>query len=85
MMTEYRWMDEFSRNLKSLMAESNMSQRQLAQESGISEGMISRYLNKKCMPSVNALINLAYVFPLANVEEFLCCYERIELRPSRRW
>lgn len=85
MMSEVRWMDRFAHSLESLLKENDMSQRDLARATGISEGTISRYLSRKCMPSVNALVNIAYAFPMAQIDEILCFGERIEMKPSRRW
>lgn len=86
MLTEQQWLEIFADNLRSLMNESNMSQRELSRISGVSEAAISKYLNAKCMPSVNALANIAYAFPCASLEDFLVFSDdRIELRPSRRW
>lgn len=78
--SEYQWMDIFSGNLRELMRESRMTQRELAKESGLSEAMISRYLNKKCMPSVAALSSIAHVFPCANIDELLYFGDRVETR-----
>lgn len=84
-MSEVEWMNIFAGNLRSLMEESRMTQRELSRRTGISEGTISRYLNAQCMPSVNALVNIAYEFPLASINDLLCFDDRMELKPSRRW
>lgn len=85
MLSEYEWMQIFAGNLKSLMEESNMSQRDLAKQTGISESAISKYLSCKCMPSANALINIAYVFPCADFGDLLVFSDdRIEMKPQRR-
>ena len=86
MLTEQEWLEIFAANLRSLMDESNMSQRELSRISGVSESALSKYLNAKSMPSVNALVNIAYAFPCAGFEDLLVFSDdRIELRPSRRW
>ncbi len=85
MMSEVRWMDRFAHNLELLLREEGMSQRDLARATGISEGTISRYLNRQCMPSVNALVNIADAFPMAQIDELLYFGERMEMKPSRRW
>lgn len=84
-MSEKEWMHIFAGNLNSLMEESHMTQQQLSRATGITQSTISRYLNEQCMPSVNALVNIAYVFPLANIEDLLCFDDLIEMKPSRRW
>lgn len=84
-MTEMEWMDIFAGNLQSLMDEENMSQNELARRTGISQGTINRYLHGKCMPSVNALVNIAHVFKGCVITDLLYFYKPMELRPSRRW
>lgn len=84
-MTELEWMRIFAGNLQSLMDELEMSQSELSRRTGISQGTISRYLRAETMPSVNALVNIAYVFPWATINDLLCFYEKLDKRPSRRW
>ena len=59
-MTEVRWMQRFSQTLNSMMREQGLSQRELARLSGISQATINRYLNEMQMPSIKAILNLAY-------------------------
>lgn len=61
-MTEIEWLEIFGDNLASLLHESNMSQRELAEETGLSEASISNYINKRKMPSIKAVVNIARVF-----------------------
>ena len=84
MMSEMEWMDIFAGNLRSLMDEERMSQNELARKTGISKGTISRYLNAQCMPSGNALVNIAHVFKGCEITDLLYFYDSMELRPSRR-
>ena len=84
MMSEMEWMDIFAGNLRSLMDEERMSQNELARKTGISKGTISRYLNARCMPSANALVNIAHVFKGCEITDLLYFYDSMELRPSRR-
>lgn len=84
MMSEIQWMNIFAGNLRSLLEENRMSQRDLARATGISEATISRYLKAQCMPSVNALVNIANEFPCADLEDLLYFGDQLELRPSRR-
>lgn len=83
-MTELEWMDIFAGNLQSLMDEERMSQNELSRRTGISQGTISRYLSAQCMPSVNALVNIAHVFRGCDINDLLYFYKPMELRPSRR-
>ncbi len=59
-MSEYEWMKIFANNLRETMFDYNMSQRELAEETGLSESTISRYLNRQAVPSLFAIINIAY-------------------------
>lgn len=61
-MSEVEWLREFSINLRRMMWDARMTQRELADLSGLSESCISRYLNGTHAPSYKAIINLAYVF-----------------------
>lgn len=85
MMSEVRWIDLFADRLGRLMMENNMSQRELSRLTGLSQGTISKYLNRQIMPSVHALINIAHVFPEAQIDDLLYFGDQIEPRPSRRW
>lgn len=84
-MSECEWMDKFAHYLRLLLDENHMTQQDLADATGISKGTISRYLNRQCMPSVNALVNIADVFPCAEIDELLYFGKPMELKPSRRW
>ena len=84
-MSEVEWMKIFAGNLRSLMEESRMTQQELSRMTGISQGTISRYLNAQCMPSVNALVNIADAFPCADINDLLYFYKPIVMKPSRRW
>lgn len=69
-MTEHEWLDIFGDNLVSLMRDWNMSQSELSQRSGISQSSISAYINKRKMPGVKALINIADVFDIS-LDDFI--------------
>ena len=59
-MGEQEWLDIFSGNLRDMLKEANMEQKELAYDAGISEAAISAYLNGRKMPGVRALVNIAY-------------------------
>jgi transcriptional regulator with XRE-family HTH domain len=61
-MTELEWLDIFGDNLLSLLRETKMTRRELADEIGVSEAMISYYINKRKIPSFKILLKMAYVF-----------------------
>ena len=59
-MTIKEWSDCFSENLLELMEDRKMSQYELSQDSGVSVGSISAYINKKALPGIKAILNLAF-------------------------
>lgn len=59
-MTEAEWLNIFSDNLIDMLNEYGYSQEELAYETNLSQGTISKYINKKQMPSLKAIINIAY-------------------------
>lgn len=59
-MTEKEWLDTFGENLMGMLNEARMTQRDLAEVSGISRPSISRYLSGQMAPSFKAIINIAY-------------------------
>ena len=60
-MFEQEWLNIFGDNLAEIMAEKGYTQRDLADEAGISETSVSRYVSKERMPTIKAIINMAYV------------------------
>lgn len=75
-MTQTEWRDIFANNLISILEEKGMSQKQLSVDSGISMSTISDYINKRSMPGLIAIINMAYALDV-NVDEFIDFGERI--------
>lgn len=59
-MSEVEWMDIFGDNLRDTLKEQNMSRRELAQVLDLSEATISNYINKKQMPTMEVIVNMAY-------------------------
>lgn len=59
-MSEVEWMNIFGDNLIDIMNEQDYNQEQLADATGLTQATISKYINKKQMPSIKAIINLAY-------------------------
>ena len=55
-------MKEFRERVKSLMERDGISQKELANLSGISEASVSRYLSGDLKPRMDILINIAKVF-----------------------
>lgn len=61
-MSEVEWLEIFSGNLKSLMEEWGYNQIELADETGINQSSISRYIKGTQMPTIKAILNLANIF-----------------------
>ena len=59
-MSEMEWIGIFGDNLIDIMDEKGYTQEQLANETGLTQSTISKYINKKQMPSIKAVVNLAY-------------------------
>lgn len=59
-MSEVEWMKIFGQNLEEMLVEARMTQRDLAEDTGLSEAAISQYINQRRMPTVRALVNIAY-------------------------
>lgn len=59
--SEVEFIDIFADNLRDIMEDAKIGQRELAKEAHLTRETINRYLNKKTMPSLRALINICYV------------------------
>ena len=59
--SEVEFIDIFADNLRDIMKDTRIGQRELAEEAHLTRETINRYLNKKTMPSLRALINICYV------------------------
>lgn len=59
-MSEQEWLDIFGDNLISMLNDANMSQRELAEETDISQGTISKYTRGQQLPGIKAIINISY-------------------------
>lgn len=75
-MSESEWIDIFANNLIDILDEYGMTQRDLADETGLAESTISRYIRKEMAPSVFAIINIAYVLDVS-IDELVDFGDRI--------
>lgn len=75
-MTETEWLDIFSNNLIDVLNEQGYSQEELAYETNLSQSTISKYINKKQMPSLKAIINIAYTLD-CSIDELIDFGEKI--------
>ena len=69
-MSELELLELFSRNLKRMMKEDHMKEEYLADEVGVSQSMISRYINGQSMPSFLIVVKIADVL-FCSLDEFL--------------
>ena len=75
-MTEAEWLDIFSNNLIDMFNEQGYSQEELAYETNLSQSTISKYINKKQLPSLKAIINIAYALD-CSIDELIDFGEKI--------
>lgn len=75
-MTELEWMDIFGDNLKDMLKDYGMTQKDLANETGLSKSTISQYINKQKVPSMKAIVNIANVLDITT-DELINLDERI--------
>lgn len=63
-MTLKSWIDTFGDNLTELLEERDMTQLELARDSGLSVGSINAYIHKQSPPGIKAIINIAYALDI---------------------
>lgn len=76
-MTQREWQNIFADNLESILLEKGMNQSQLARDAELSVSRISDYINKRAVPSVFAIINMAYALDMS-IDELVDFDERID-------
>lgn len=81
-MTQEQWIYIFSNNLKSLMHEHHIDQKELARRSGLSKSSISKYVNGHALPTVPALACIADSL-VCDLEDILYFGDRVDLYPQR--
>lgn len=77
--SEVEFIDIFADNLRDIMYEMDISEGELARRTGLSKMAISRYLNKKRMPTLKALVNLSYVLCVP-ITDLIPTYAMIDLK-----
>ena len=75
-MTELEWLDIFADNLIGYLGEARMTQKELAAEAGIPESCVSSYIRKQRIPTLKAIINIAYALDI-DVAELIDFGDRI--------
>lgn len=69
--SEEKVIDEFSENLKKLMSENNMNQKEFAKKMEISESTLSGYVKGKKSPNFSFLISLKKQFPGISLDRII--------------
>lgn len=76
-MSEVEWLKIFGDNLLVILDEYLLTQKDLAEMTGLSEGTISAYVNKTKVPGVRAILALSYALDIS-CDELIDFGERIE-------
>ena len=63
--SEQEWLDMFSDNLRDILIEEGITQRDLADEMGVSEAAVSRYVKGERIPDLKSLINMSFVLGMS--------------------
>ena len=71
--SEVEFIDIFADNLRDIMKDVRINQRDLAYEANLTEATISRYLNKQRMPTLKSIVNICYVLG-CNVDDLIPTY-----------
>ena len=61
MASEKRWLQMFASNLRELMIDRDISQKELADRCHVRQSTISKYLSEQQMPSMKAIVNMSAV------------------------
>lgn len=75
-MTEQEWLNIFSDNLKSLLKDARMTQRELADEANLSESVVSDYVHGRKLPGIRSILNIFYALD-CDLYDFIDFGERI--------
>ena len=59
--SEVEFVNIFADNLRDIMNEVGINQRELAEVANLTEATVSRYLNKRRIPDLKSLVNICYV------------------------
>lgn len=76
-MTEAEWVRIFSRNLQEYLVDYGATQSDFAEDTGLSQQAISNYVNGKQIPTLRAIINMAYTLNVS-LDRFIDFGDRIE-------
>ena len=77
MMSEVEWLNIFGSNLVDMLNDARMTQRELAEETGLSESTISKYIKKQQLPGIKAIINISEALD-CSIDDLVYFGDRIE-------
>lgn len=75
--SENEWLKMFGENLRYTLDDCHMTQKDLAEMTGLSEGIISAYVNGNKMPGARALLAISYALD-ESIDDLVDFGERIE-------
>ena len=70
-------MQIFGDNLAELLEWANTSQKELAEDTGLSESTISRYVRGETMPTLKNIVNIAYALD-CDIDELITVIDYVE-------
>lgn len=76
-MSEVEWMDIFATNLTDILREQGMTQKELADEIGVTEATISNYIKKKRFPTLQVAIKMCCTLGLS-MDDFVIFGDTLE-------
>lgn len=76
-LSENEWLKMFGDNLRYLLDDNYMTQKDLADETGLSVGIISEYVNGNKMPGTKALLAISYALG-ESIDDLIDFGERIK-------
>lgn len=76
-MSEVEWIDIFATNLTDILREQGMTQKELADEIGVTEATISNYIKKKRFPTLQVAIKMCCFLGLS-MDDFVIFGDTLE-------
>lgn len=75
-MTQKEWQKKFSEKLTTILRDRGMKQSRLAEQSGLSDSRISDYIKMRSVPTIFAVMNMAYALDV-NISDLVDFDERV--------
>ena len=67
-MSEVEWLNIFGDNLAGCLKDFGLTQKDLAEMTGLSESTISNYIHKRQMPTIKAILAISYALDISVTE-----------------